>query len=70
MLITKVTHELPLCRRPDRDVVANVKRRDGDKCCITGLKSSFLDPLVVAPILPMAKAVDQVSIALFILVLS
>ncbi|KAI1154143.1 kinase-like domain-containing protein [Nemania diffusa] len=58
-LIASITHELPLCRRPDRDVVANVKRRDGDKCCITGLKSSFLDPLVVAPILPMAKAVDQ-----------
>ncbi|CAF3645687.1 unnamed protein product [Fusarium graminearum] len=27
-----------------------VKARDGDKCMITGLQSSFFDPLIVAPI--------------------
>ncbi|KAI1354664.1 kinase-like domain-containing protein [Xylaria sp. FL0043] len=58
-LIASIMHEFPPRRRPDRDVVANVKRRDGDKCCITGLKRSFIDPLIVAPILPMTKAVKK-----------
>ncbi|CAF3474591.1 unnamed protein product [Fusarium graminearum] len=37
-------------RSPDKEIVSKVKARDGNKCIITGLKSSFFDPLIVAPI--------------------
>ncbi|CAF3622890.1 unnamed protein product [Fusarium graminearum] len=37
-------------RSPDKEIVSKVKARDGNKCIITGLKSSVFDPLIVAPI--------------------
>ncbi|KAI0394956.1 kinase-like domain-containing protein [Xylariaceae sp. FL0594] len=58
-LIASFTNTFPLPRKPDRDVVAKVKRRDGGKCSITRLKGSFNDPLVVAPILSMTQAVND-----------
>ncbi|QPC63333.1 hypothetical protein HYE67_005564 [Fusarium culmorum] len=35
---------------PDKEIVSKVKVKDGDECMITGLQSSFFDPLIVAPI--------------------
>ncbi|KAG5928564.1 hypothetical protein E4U42_000434 [Claviceps africana] len=36
----------------DKAVIAAISKRDGGKCCITGLANSFWDPLVVVPLLP------------------
>lgn len=41
-----------VCQPRDRRVVAEVRRRDNNKCCLTGRPSSFRDALVVVPILP------------------
>ncbi|PNY27012.1 Uncharacterized protein TCAP_03063 [Tolypocladium capitatum] len=54
-LIAAFAYEGPVHQPPDKGVVANVTRRDGGKCCITGLSNSFWDALVVAPILPTTK---------------
>ncbi|POR32239.1 Uncharacterized protein TPAR_07550 [Tolypocladium paradoxum] len=63
-LIAAFTFEIPCRQLSDKGVVADVTRRDGGKCCITGLSNSFWDPLVVAPILPRQKApVDKVAAA-------
>lgn len=41
-----------LCQPRNRRVVAEVRRRDNNTCCLTGRTSSFRDALVVVPILP------------------
>ncbi|KAI0426010.1 kinase-like domain-containing protein [Xylaria sp. FL1042] len=58
-LIASFTYEVPPYRKPNRAVVAGIQNRDGGKCCITGLKSSLFDPLVVVPILPMLKPIQK-----------
>ncbi|KAF5024145.1 hypothetical protein F66182_3779 [Fusarium sp. NRRL 66182] len=57
-LVISFTDEMSPHPRPERDIVADVKKRDGGKCCITGLQSSLFDPLIVAPILP-ARTVEK-----------
>ncbi|KND87680.1 hypothetical protein TOPH_07654 [Tolypocladium ophioglossoides CBS 100239] len=49
-LIAMFFCEDPIRQVLDKRIVADIKRRDGGRCCITGLGNSFLDPLVVVPI--------------------
>ncbi|KAF4494980.1 kinase-like domain [Fusarium agapanthi] len=44
--IEQFTHKA----KTEGDIVTSVTERDGRTCCITGLKASFVDPLVVTPI--------------------
>ncbi|KAH7158345.1 hypothetical protein DER46DRAFT_662327 [Fusarium sp. MPI-SDFR-AT-0072] len=41
--------------KSDESIVADVSKRDGFKCRITGFKASFMDPLVVTPIFPVIR---------------
>ncbi|OAA55872.1 Protein kinase-like domain protein [Niveomyces insectorum RCEF 264] len=59
ILITKVIYEAPPYRVSDRGVIADIWKRDSGKCCITGFSGSLLDPLVVVPILPKPKPIQN-----------
>ncbi|KJK87211.1 hypothetical protein H633G_08941 [Metarhizium anisopliae BRIP 53284] len=64
-LINMFAHRGPTYQLHDKAVIANINARDRGRCCITGLGSSFWDPLVVAPILPAGKIhVDEVVVVL------
>ncbi|KAK7963894.1 hypothetical protein PG988_010868 [Apiospora saccharicola] len=61
LIAAEVSHEVPFHDQPDRVVAADIWKRDGGKCCITGLTNSLFDPLVVAPILPIMKPIPKRS---------
>ncbi|CAG9946373.1 unnamed protein product [Clonostachys rosea f. rosea IK726] len=58
-LIGSFVFEDPPRELHDSNIIADVNRRDGGKCCITGRDDSFFDPLVVAPVLPMKTPIKQ-----------
>ncbi|KAG5943669.1 hypothetical protein E4U60_006551 [Claviceps pazoutovae] len=37
---------------PDQTIISAIRKRDCDKCCLTGLGHSVWDPLVVVPLFP------------------
>ncbi|SPJ79289.1 uncharacterized protein FTOL_07680 [Fusarium torulosum] len=45
--------------KPDKATMIAVERRDGGKCCITGLEGSLMDPLVVRPIVTVPKTLNK-----------
>ncbi|CAH0046463.1 unnamed protein product [Clonostachys solani] len=58
-LIGSFVFEDPPKELPDSNIIADVIRRDGGKCCITGIDGSLFDPLVVAPILQMKRPIKE-----------
>uniref|UniRef100_A0A8H7NMD5 Aminoglycoside phosphotransferase domain-containing protein n=1 Tax=Bionectria ochroleuca TaxID=29856 RepID=A0A8H7NMD5_BIOOC len=66
-LIGSFVFEDPPRELHDSNIIADVNRRDGGKCCITGRDGSFFDPLVVAPVLPMKTPIKQVGVSFFTL---
>ncbi|EAQ87712.1 hypothetical protein CHGG_04331 [Chaetomium globosum CBS 148.51] len=48
---------------PDAKTQQNVRKRDGNRCCITGKAGTLWDPLLVVPILPIPSrwAVDKAA---------
>ncbi|KAK8144536.1 hypothetical protein G3M48_005653 [Beauveria asiatica] len=38
---------------PDKTAVWEIVQRDGNVCCVSGMRGTLRDPLIVAPILPL-----------------
>ncbi|KAM3539480.1 hypothetical protein BM221_000368 [Beauveria bassiana] len=38
---------------PDKTAVREIVQRDGNVCCVSGMRGTFRNPLIVAPILPL-----------------
>ncbi|KAK4446309.1 kinase-like domain-containing protein [Podospora aff. communis PSN243] len=51
-IIESITIKGSTPRSPNADERQSIIKRDGNRCCITGKRGTFRDPLVVAPILP------------------
>jgi hypothetical protein len=49
-------------KTPDKITQAAIVKRDGAKCCITGRTSSYGDPLVVVPIIPIPSRWIEVEV--------
>ncbi|PNP75154.1 hypothetical protein FNYG_11523 [Fusarium nygamai] len=54
-LVGSVIEQFSQQNTPKGDVVINVAKRDNHTCCITGLESSLVDPLIVTPIFPVVR---------------
>ncbi|CEF83742.1 hypothetical protein FGSG_09108 [Fusarium graminearum PH-1] len=50
----------------NKDIISMVKARDGDKCMITGLQSSFFDPLIVAPIPRIRNSLNRIIMPCYV----
>lgn len=53
-----VTQNGRMPRQIDSKTRYDITRRDGSKCCVTGKKGTFWDPLLVLPILPIPSGWD------------
>ncbi|KAF1739123.1 hypothetical protein CRV24_001055 [Beauveria bassiana] len=38
---------------PDKAAVREIVERDGNVCCVSGMRGTLRDPLIIAPILPL-----------------
>ncbi|CVL04985.1 uncharacterized protein FMAN_12985 [Fusarium mangiferae] len=54
-LVRSVIEQFSQQKKPKRDVIASVTKRDNRICCITGLESSLVDPLIVTSIFPVIR---------------
>ncbi|OBS19984.1 hypothetical protein FPOA_11707 [Fusarium poae] len=48
---------------PNKDIVSKVQARDSDRCCLTRLKTSFFDPLIVMPIPRIVSLLSEVTLS-------
>lgn len=61
MLSITVIEQSSQQTKPEGDVIASVTKRDNHTCCITGLESSLVDPLIVTSIFPVIRFSREVT---------
>ncbi|KAK3294461.1 kinase-like domain-containing protein [Chaetomium fimeti] len=57
-IVESVTKDGRLRPPPDAKTQQEVRRRDGNRCCISGKAGTFWDPLLVMPVLPIPYGWD------------
>ncbi|KAH8697254.1 hypothetical protein BGW36DRAFT_378322 [Talaromyces proteolyticus] len=64
-LIECITRNGRLPPQLDAQTQSTITRRDGVRCCVTGKKGTFWDPLLVLPILPIPSGWDTEKVQIF-----